>query len=642
MPRVLKPLSEWIAKRYVSPAESARPGQWDNDTTPFAVPVMDAFSNPKVERITMVGSSQVVKTEIIKNIIAYIIDNNMGPLLVVYPSDGAAREFSVEKLEPMIAHNKFLRDKIAPAKPNSKENKTLYKKFGPYFLAIVGGNVPQDLARRSVKYVIADDRDRIGTAGNEGDAVELAWQRTESYAFLGRKRVEISSPTIENASPIMDSYELSDQGEWFVPCPHCDHYQTFKFENFVWDKTEEKDLFNNVTKKIHRPETVKLKCENCAELIDEKHKQWMVSSGKRVCKFPERVEHFGLKNINRMYSFFSPWSGIVKEYLDSKNNRPKRQVFWNTVMGITWKLDVSETIDENILLNRLEDYLTEDKPFLPNKILYLTCAVDTQGDRLEVQVEGWGYEEENWVVHYVQLWGDPDMQDVWNQLDEFLTKTWQREDGATLQIGGYYLGKRFFATFIDSQGKSAKSVYDYCLHRQHKGIFSIKGRGGTGLPPVINRSKVGQYRQTILINLGVDSIKEVIWSRLKRFPKDEQGNFKGGPKTCHFTREFCDEIYFKMLLAERPLLNDDRRGNQIILWKKFPAGARNEPWDLKVYNYAAYLYSNVNLRQVDEAIRNEMMKQKVDEPKPQQAGKPLFKKNTGMRVTKGFINSWNE
>src|SRR3972149_6951416 len=47
-----------------------------------------------------------------KSIIAYIIDNNMGPLLVVYPSDGAAREFSVEKLEPMIAHNKFLRDKI--------------------------------------------------------------------------------------------------------------------------------------------------------------------------------------------------------------------------------------------------------------------------------------------------------------------------------------------------------------------------------------------------------------------------------------------------------------------------------------------------------------------------------------------------
>src|SRR3972149_6951421 len=71
-----------------------------------------AFSNPKVESITMVGSSQVVKTQIIKNIIAYIIDNNMGPLLVVYPSDGAAREFSVEKLEPMIAHNKFLRDKI--------------------------------------------------------------------------------------------------------------------------------------------------------------------------------------------------------------------------------------------------------------------------------------------------------------------------------------------------------------------------------------------------------------------------------------------------------------------------------------------------------------------------------------------------
>lgn len=638
MPRVLKPLSEWIEKRYVSPAESARPGQWDNSITPFAVPVMDAFSNPKVQRITMVGSSQVVKTEIIKNIIAYIIDNNMGPVLVVYPSDGAAREFSVEKLEPMIAHNKFLRDKIAPAKSNSKENKTLYKKFGPYFLAIVGGNVPQDLARRSVKYVIADDRDRIGTAGNEGDAVELAWQRTESYAFLGRKRVEISSPTIENASPIEDSYLESDQGEWFVPCPHCDHHQTLKFENLVWEKYEEKDLFNNVTKKIHKPETVKLKCENCQELIDEKHKQWMVANGKRVCKFPEREEHFGFR-INRMYSLFSSWQDVVKDFLKNKDDRSKLQVFCNTVLGKTWKLEEAEAIDESTLLARCEDYLTEENPVLPKEILYLTCAVDTQGDRLEVQVEGWGYEEENWVVHYAQLWGDPDMQDVWTQLDEFLSRSWKRADGAVLQIGGYYFGKRFYATFIDSQGKSSKSVYDYCLHRQHKGIFSIKGRGGTGLPPVINRSKVGQYRQTILINLGVDSIKEVIWSRLKRNPKKEDGTFKGGPKTCHFTREFCDEIYFKMLLAERPLLNDDRRGNQIILWKKFPAGARNEPWDLKVYNYAAYLYSNVNLKQVDEAIRKELMSKQEE---TETTGKPLLKKPSGMRIKKSFINSWNE
>ena len=75
MPRILKPLSVWAPEnRYMSRAESARPGMWDSSIAPFADPVMDAFSDPRVERITMVGPSQLVKTEIIKNIIAYIVD----------------------------------------------------------------------------------------------------------------------------------------------------------------------------------------------------------------------------------------------------------------------------------------------------------------------------------------------------------------------------------------------------------------------------------------------------------------------------------------------------------------------------------------------------------------------------------------
>ena len=634
MPRVLKPLSVWAPDhRYISRAESARPGMWDNSIAPFAVPVMDAFSDPRVERITMVGPSQLVKTEIIKNIIAYIVDNMLGPVLIIYPSDGAARDFSVEKLEPMIKYNDWLRDKIAPAKSNSKENKTLFKKFGPYFIAIVGGNVPQDLARRSVKYVIVDDRDRVGTAGNEGDASELAWQRTESYAFLGRKRIEISSPTIEGASPIMDAYKDSDMGEWFVSCPHCNHYQVMNFDNIVWDKV--KDMFGKTDE--HLTKTAKLKCENCNELIDEKYKFNMILNGKRVCKHPEKGEHFGMK-LNRLYSTMSSWADVANQFLGAKNDRFKLQVFYNTALAKTWRLEKGEAIDETSLLARCEDYLTEENPKLPNKIMYLTCSVDTQGDRLEVQVEGWGYEEENWTVHYDKLWGDPDMQDVWLQLDEFLEKTWKREDGVVLKLGGILSNRRYYATVIDTQGKNTKSVYDYVMNRQHKGVFGIRGRGGTGLPPVINRSKVGPYRQVQLYNLGVDTIKEVIWRRLKYAPKDDDGNFKGGPRTCHFTTACCDPDYFKMLLAERPFITQDRALKQIILWKKVMAGARNEPWDLKVYNYAALLISNVNFKRLEENLLKQLNKNKKEDETTPPGGKKLNKRRVPLRS--GFIDGW--
>lgn len=641
MPRILKPLSKLITEiRYVSRAESARPGMWDNSIAPPAMGVMDAFTNPLIERITMVGPSQYVKTEIIKNIICCIVYYGLGPVGIMYPTDGAARDFSVEKLEPMIKYNDWLREKIAPAKSNSKDNKTLFKKFGPYFIAIMGSLVPQDLARRSLKFVVIDDRDRVGVAGREGDSAELLWQRTESYAFFGRKRIEISSPTIEGYSPIVDAYKDSDMGEWFVPCPHCNHYQTLKFDNLIWDKTEDKDLFGNVTGKIHHPETVKLKCENCNELIDEKNKSRMINSGKRICKHPERSDHFGL-HINRLYSLMSSWVDLVKEFLRCKNDRTKLQVFINTALAKTWKLEEGETIDEHSLLARVEDYLTEDNPYLPNGILYLAVGTDTQGDRLETAVWGVGRDEELWLVHYEQLIGDPDFGEVFNLHDKLLDKKWEREDGTVLQIGSYRSKRRYYGAFIDSQGKktNTKAVYEYTLNRQHKGILSIKGRPNdirTSYPPVINASKVGPYRQTILYNLGVDTIKLIMWNRLKNNPVDDKGKFKGGPKTIHFTSKFCDYEWFKMLLSEMPITSRNNRGEQVINWKKITE--RNEPWDTLIYAYAAYLNSYVNINRLEENLK----KQLLDKTEKEQSVTPGQKKLNMRRVPirSSFIDGW--
>lgn len=644
LPRLLKPLSEWVREhRFVSRAESARPGMWDNSIAPFADPVMDAFTNQKVERITMVGPSQLVKTEIIKNIIAYIVYYLLGPVGIMYPSEGDASDFSNEKLEPMIANNDWMRKAIAPAKSNSKDNKTLFKKFGPFFIALMGSLVPQKLARRSLKYVIVDDRDRVGVAGREGDSVELLWQRTESYALLGRKRIEISSPTIDGFSPIMNAYEDSDMGEWFVPCPHCNHYQTLKFENLIWDKTEDKDLFGNVIGKIHHPETTKLKCEGCGILIEERFKSWMINSGKRICKHPEREYHFGI-HLNRLYSLMSSWTDIVKEFLNCKDDRLKLQVFTNTALAKTWKIVEGERIDEEGLLARVEDYLSDENPFLPNEILYLVAATDTQADRLETAVWGFGKDEEMWLVHYERLIGDPDFGEVFLLHDQLLDKKWVRKDGVELQIGGYKYGNRYYSCFIDSQGKktNTKAVYDYTLHRQHKGIFSIKGRPNdirTNYPPVINASKVGPYKQTILYNLGVDTIKQIMFRRLQSNPVDEAGKFKGGARTVHFPARFCDYEWFKQFLSEMPETTKNLKGEQVVNWRKI--NERNEPWDTFIYAYAAYLNSYVKIEDVEEQLQKR--KNKNSEPEMQAEEKKVG--SVTMRPMRGglggfSVNGW--
>jgi len=645
-PREKKPVSQFAAeKRYVSREESARSGLWDNRNTPLAVDVMDSFNDPEIEHITFMGCSQFVKTEIIKNIIAYIINYDLGSILVVYPTDGDARDFSKEKLEPMIRANKFLRDKVAPFKSNSKDNSTLFKKFGAHFIAIVGGRVPQELARRSVKYVIVDDRDRVGTAGAEGDSVKLAWQRTESYAFFGRKLLEFSSPTVDGYSEIEKSYRRSDMHKPYVPCPHCGNYQVIDFENFVWNKEEVKiDLFRKETR--HFPETVKLKCINseCGELIGEEHKDWMVQHVKWIPDNPEVKDHRGYGFVGRYYSLFSGWEDIVKEFLESKDDQLKLQVVINTIFGRTFKLEQSKDIDKNALIRSLENYLTEENPGLPDEVLFLSCAVDTHPDRLEVSVEGWGLGQENWLIHYEKLYGDIDKIDVREELDKFLERKWIRKDGIELQLGGYFWGSsmRNYAVVIDSggAGQNTQSVYEYCRTRQHLGIIAIKGKGGPGYPALYYRSRVGvPVKDVVLQNIGVDTIKDLVWRRLARSVKKNKNEIIKGPNTCHFTSRFCDEEYFNGLLSERPFESHDRSLGKVIIWKKLKLGIRNEPWDLKIYNYAAMKLASPDF----EAIKKEFEKQ-IEKPAEvtDQAGSQQKKISHSMKPYTGFINSWRK
>ena len=55
-------VSEWAeAHRVLSRENSAEAGPWRNARTPYLVEIMDAFTDPKVEKLTLVASSQVGK-----------------------------------------------------------------------------------------------------------------------------------------------------------------------------------------------------------------------------------------------------------------------------------------------------------------------------------------------------------------------------------------------------------------------------------------------------------------------------------------------------------------------------------------------------------------------------------------------------
>jgi hypothetical protein len=66
---------------------------------------------------------------------------------------------------------------------------------------------------------------------------------------------------------------------------------------------------------------------------------------------------------------------------------------------------------------------------LPASVAVLTAGVDVQGDRIEVQILGWGRDEEAWVIEYRVLWGDPSGPRLWSDLDMVLQATFPHPAG---------------------------------------------------------------------------------------------------------------------------------------------------------------------------------------------------------------------
>ena len=170
-------------------------------------------------------------------------------------------------------------------------------------------------------------------------------------------------------------------------------------------------------------------------------------------------------------------------FLESKSDPQKLQVFYNTVLGELWE-DRGDLEDEDTMMARREDYgtMTDGAPVdLPDGVLVLTCGVDTQDDRLEYEVVGWGHYKECWGIKKGIIMGDPNDDEPWQRLDDVIGRVYRFANGRGLTIS---------LTFVDSGGHKTQSVYRHCRDRQNRRVFAIKGQGGDGVPYTKPPSKV--------------------------------------------------------------------------------------------------------------------------------------------------------
>lgn len=577
-------VSEWADKyRKLSPENSAEAGRWKTKRTPYLEEIMNAFTDPKIHRIAIAASSQLGKTECEMNMLGYAIDVDPGPIMWVMPTVDNARDFSKRRIAPMIRDTLPLRNKVAQGKSRSGDNTVLKKSYPGGMLTMTGSNSPASLASVPCRYVFGDELDRWATdAGGEGDPWGLLEARTTT--FYNHKMVQVSTPTTKGNSAIEDAFDTGTQEYWSTKCPHCGEYHFITFNDIKFEKT----VIKIKGKKHYNVESARYCCPDCGCISEEN--EIKNAPHKWISKNPDAYKN-GVRSfwINTFSSPWTSWKEIVLQFLEADGNPEKLKTVFNTKLGQLWE-DRGDGEDEETLYNRRENYEAE----LPDGVLCLTCGVDTQDNRLEYEVVGYGHYKETWGIKKGFIMGVPDTEEVWEKLDAVIDKDWSYCDGKKLRIS---------ITFVDSGGHYTQDVYEQCSKRIGKRVFAIKGKGGEGEPFTSPPSKVkivdkNNKKKVIgkawLYNIGVDAGKASIMAKLKVQ--------ESGAKYCHYpSNEECgyDMKYFSGLLSERMVHTSGK-----WKWMKIEGHERNEPLDCRNYANAAFKVLSPNMDELEKKLKN--------------------------------------
>ena len=136
----------------------------------------------------------------------------------------------------MIRDCPTLRRKVASPKSRDSGNTILQKAYPGGILTLCGSTEAHALASKPIRYILGDERDRWAlSAGSEGDPWELA--RARQITFYNAKAVEVSTPTIKNASAIESSFAAGTMERWCVACSQCG-VPHITFENIRYDYEE--------------------------------------------------------------------------------------------------------------------------------------------------------------------------------------------------------------------------------------------------------------------------------------------------------------------------------------------------------------------------------------------------------------------
>jgi phage terminase large subunit GpA-like protein len=609
-PKKVSP-SAWAEEnRYIAAMTAERSGKFSWATVPFLRGIVDAFFEPGVRGIRAMKSSQIGWSEsVFANLLGFIIDMMPAPIIALFPKEKKAKEFNLERFEPMVLSTPKLNAKV-PLKSREKGITQTFKLFPGGFLKFVHSHSADEVKSSSARYGFVEEPDECEQdVRGQGSTVKLLSERLKTYydsfTMMG------GSPTLSDLSAMEAEMDLTDKRKWFAPCHHCG--EGVPLDGASWslmkwrdDETRSHPVYGKAV-----IESAHLVCPHCGGSWTDAEKNRNVRNAYELQR--QGTPGFGwvpTAQFTGLAGFYlsdlmsaapnAALSILVQKWLEAEHRAASGDIrglieFTNNQLGLPFKYkSPAPSIEE--LERRAEDYPEFTVPWGG---LRITIGVDVQGDRIALVVAAWGRGEESWRVYWGEIHGNPiDQADaVWTELEDFMFRPYRHASGAELYAESISIDS--------SDGNTCDAVYDFCRRLRHRGVVAIKGTETGELFRVPRPIDPGRRTKAAKLGLlvyqvGTEKAKDLLigfgehGGRLRLSEKNPAGDVVtgSGPGRMHWYRGIRAD-YFGQVTSEVKAPKKGSPRNRLHWQRK--QGARNEALDCEVYALHAARRIKINL-----------------------------------------------
>lgn len=586
---------EWAAEhRRLTDKDSAEPGPWTNDRTPYLIEVMEAMADPRYTEVGAMKAAQVGWSEATRNFLGWLIDQDHGPVLIVCADESGAKEYLREKVIPLIQATPALAKHLTARKHDTGEKRVLLDHME---IHAAWATSPAKLASRPRRYLFLEEPDKYPAwSGAEADPIKLAEKRLRTFGHR-KKKIMGCTPTTRSG-PTWEHWERSPlKMHYHVPCPHCGEFAVMAWQQIRWPK----DLAGTRAEQaeaIEQGDLAWYECPRCERRIDERQRNAMVLRG-RWAHEGQSVDRAGAVQGERPESsaiwfhipgFLSPWvswSEMVAEFLRAHGDEKAMMDWRNSSLGLPYEIRAA-SVASSIFAEKIN---AGHKPGVaPAWAGVLLATADTQKDHFWWAVRAWGAGFRSRLIDYGRA----------ATFDELRTRClgtyYETEDGDSLappmlliDSGGGDVG--------DDQSRTDQ-VYQFALTDPGR-ILASKGASRDMETPwrqsFVDYTAPGEERKQrvalYLLNSGY--FKDILAARMQQPPN--------AADAWELHAQISQEYQRQMTSEHKVILRKGRR--QVARWVKVSAGAQNHLWDCEVAQMALAQIAHVELLPTTEELR---------------------------------------